>query len=37
VGLIHLALDRGQWRVLVNTAMNLRVSKYAGIFFSALG
>jgi hypothetical protein len=24
VDCIHLALDRDQWRVLVNTAMNLR-------------
>jgi hypothetical protein len=25
VDLIHLALDRDQWRALVNTVMNLRV------------
>jgi hypothetical protein len=25
VGWIHLAQDRDQWRVLVNTVMNLRV------------
>jgi hypothetical protein len=31
---IHLDQDRGQWRALVNTAMNLRVSYYVGKFLS---
>jgi hypothetical protein len=28
---IHLAQDRGQWRALVNTVMNLRDAKRPGI------
>jgi hypothetical protein len=34
VGRIHLALDKDQWRVLVNTVMNLLVPYKAGNFFS---
>jgi hypothetical protein len=29
---VHLAQDWGQWRVLMNTIMNLRVPKNAGKF-----
>jgi hypothetical protein len=32
---IDLAQDRGQWRALVNTVMNLRVSQNAGKFLSS--
>jgi hypothetical protein len=32
---IHLALGRGQWRVLVNRVMNIRVSHSFGKFFSS--
>jgi hypothetical protein len=31
---IHLAKDGDQWRVLVNTVMNLRVPKNFGKFLS---
>jgi hypothetical protein len=31
---IHLAQDRDQWRVLVNTVMNLRIPKKAGNFLT---
>jgi hypothetical protein len=31
---IHLAQDRNQWRVLVNTAMNLLVPKTEGNFLT---
>jgi hypothetical protein len=31
---IDLAQDRDQWRALVNTIMNLRVSKNVGMFLS---
>jgi hypothetical protein len=27
---IHLGQDRDQWRILMNTLMNLRVRKYGG-------
>jgi hypothetical protein len=32
---INLAQDRDQWRTLVNTVMNLRVSENAGKFLSS--
>jgi hypothetical protein len=32
---IDLAQDRGQWRDLVNTVMNLRVPQNAGMFMSS--
>jgi hypothetical protein len=32
---IHLAQDRGRWRVLVNTVMNLRVPLNAGNFLTS--
>jgi hypothetical protein len=32
---IDMAQDRDQWRALVNTAMNLRVSSNAGKFLSS--
>jgi hypothetical protein len=32
---INLAQDRDQWRVLVDTVMNLRVPKNAGKFLSS--
>jgi hypothetical protein len=32
---IHLAQDRDQWRVLVNTVMNLRVPLNSGKFLSS--
>jgi hypothetical protein len=35
VNWIHLAQDRVQWRALVNTAMNLRVSSRAGNFLTS--
>jgi len=31
VDLMHLAQDRDQWRVLVNTVMNLRIPLKVGI------
>jgi hypothetical protein len=31
---IDLAQDRGQWRALVNTVMNLRIIQNAGKFLS---
>jgi hypothetical protein len=31
---VDLAQDRGQWRTLVNTMMNLRVPQNAGKFLS---
>jgi hypothetical protein len=33
---IHLAQDRGKWRALVNTIMNLRIPQNFGKFFSSL-
>jgi hypothetical protein len=33
---IHLAQDRGQWRTLVKTIMNLLVTKIAGNILSGL-
>jgi hypothetical protein len=35
VNWIHLAQDMVQWRALVNTAMNVRVSKKRGIYWRA--
>jgi hypothetical protein len=32
---MHVAQDRDQWRALVNTVMNLRVSQKAGDFLSS--
>jgi hypothetical protein len=32
---IHVALDRDQWWVLVNTVMKLRVPYKAGIFLTS--
>jgi hypothetical protein len=32
---INMAQDREQWRVLVNTVMNLRVPQNTGKFFSS--
>jgi hypothetical protein len=32
---VDLAQDRDQWRVLVNTAMNLQVPKNVGKFLSS--
>jgi hypothetical protein len=32
---IHLAQDRGQWRTLVNTVMNLLVPQNVGKFLSS--
>jgi hypothetical protein len=34
VDCIHMSQDRGQWRSLVNTVMNLRVSYEAGNFLT---
>jgi hypothetical protein len=31
---IELVRDRGQWRTVVNTVMNLRFPKFAGKFLS---
>jgi hypothetical protein len=33
---IDLAQDKGQWRALVNTVLNLRVPRNAGEFLSVL-
>jgi hypothetical protein len=32
---IHLAQDSDQWRILVNTVMNLRVPENVGSFLSS--
>jgi len=32
---IHLAQDRGKWRAVVNTGMNLRVPYVAGNFLTS--
>jgi hypothetical protein len=35
VNWIHVAQDRGQWRALVNTVMNLRVPQKTGNFLAS--
>jgi hypothetical protein len=37
MGLIHVPLDRFQWRTLVNTTMNLGVSQKSACFLSKRG